>query len=85
MKELKFTLGNSLLWHSFFFEFEMVNEVHDDLLFAYIITQELKTLGIQESAKQVKIYDENNTLIAFSPDISQTASLKYINDETDKS
>ena len=78
MKEIKFTIGNSLLWHSLYFDFELVNEVHDDLMFAYFITQELKAMGIQEKAKQVKIFDENNRLIASSSDISVTGSLKYI-------
>ncbi len=85
MKEIRYTLGNSPIWHNFFFEFELVNENYDDMMLAYLITQELKAMGIKESAKQVKIYNDNHQLIAHSPDITKPTFLKYTDDETNNS
>ncbi len=79
MKEIRFTISNSPLWHSFYFDLELVNEVNDDIMCAYLLTQELKLLGIKEPAKKVIILDENHSVIASSNDISVQGSLRYKN------
>lgn len=86
MKEIRFTLGNSPLWHSLYWDCQLNgNEVYDDLTFAYLITQELRKMGIQEPAKRFKVFDENKNEIAHSDDLSETAKLKYTNHETENS
>lgn len=83
MKEIRFTIANSPLWHSFFLEFELTNEINDDFNIALLITQELKVMGIHEPAKKVKIFDDNHKLLASSTDITITNSLKYESNETE--
>ena len=81
MKEIRFTLGKSLMWHSLYFDLEVTDVLQSELALAYFITQELKTMGISESAKQVKVFDENHKEIASSKDIAEIGTLKIISNE----
>ena len=65
------------MWHSFYLEYELTSDVHDDLVFAYLITQELQKMGIKEPAKRLKVFDGNNNEIAYSNNFSEIAQLKY--------
>lgn len=86
MKEIRYTLGNSPLWHSLYLDFDLSdNEIHDDTMLANLITEELRRTGIQESAKRVKVLDERNNEIAHSDDISEVNKLKFGSDETEQS
>lgn len=77
MKEIRFTLDDSPLWHSLYIDYELSDEIIDDIFFAYLITQELRRMGIQEPAKQLIVFDEKHKQIAKSKDISKTAKLKF--------
>ncbi len=77
MKEIRFTLGNSIVWHSIYLDFKLQNEIHDELMIALLITQELKRLGAQEMAKQVQVLDESKNIIAMSSDISEIGKFEY--------
>ena len=81
MKEIRFTIGNSIAWHSLFFDLELNNLLQSELALAYLITQELKTMGISESAKQVKVFDENHKEIASTKDITEIGTLKITSHE----
>jgi len=85
MKEIRYTLGDSPLWHSLYIEHELSREVCDDILFANIITQELHKMGIEEPVKKFKLLDSNQKEIAYSNDLSEYCKLTYTDNETDNS
>ena len=82
MKEIRFTLGNSPIWHSMYIDYTLRDETQDDLMFAYLVTQELQKMGAHEPAKRFRLFDEQNKLIAESENISEPCKLKFINNET---
>jgi len=85
MKEIRYTLGDSPLWHSLYVDIVLESEVKNDLIFAYLITQELRRMGIRESAKKFVVLDENKKVIAHSEDISEPIKLTFTNNENEKS
>lgn len=80
MIEIRYTIGNSVVWHSIYLDFKFQNETHDELMIALILTQELKRLGIQDSAKQVIVLNEDRCVIAKTSDISEIGKFEYSNE-----
>ncbi|MBQ5971205.1 MAG: hypothetical protein IJL45_02205 [Prevotella sp.] len=78
MKKIQFTLGDSNVWHTFYANLELNNEVQTGQLVSYLIQQELnKIRECTAEAKKVQIYDENNELLATSNDIHKIEELIF--------
>lgn len=85
MKEIRFTLGDSDIWHSIYADIDIDSPIQVETVIADIIGCELSKIRNKKAPqKYVKFYDEQGKLIGESPDICELGSfkLKEKSDET---
>lgn len=80
--EIRFTLGDSNIWHSIYTDFDIFNEVQTGQVVANIITSEIHKIQKESlKAKKVIIIDEEGKTIAKSSDICNVESLTFNNNK----
>lgn len=77
MTKIKFTLGDSDVWHEIELDYLLTNQVfRDEQDLSYIIKREQDRCSFKK-AKRVEIYDANGILLAESSDILEWGKLEY--------
>lgn len=83
MARIKFTIGESDVWHEIQIDYELSRQqFRDEHDLSYIIKNEQERCQ-SGKAKKVEIYDESGNLIAKSPDILDWNKLEYIKNKDD--
>lgn len=78
MKEIRFTLGESDVWHTIAADFDMINELQTGQAVASIITNELNVIrNCKGKPKRVEIRDGNGSLMAVSKDILSIEEMEF--------
>ena len=78
-KEIRFTIGDSDIWHSFYLNYDLCKvPIQDEIKLSCIIKQEQDKCryGI---AKKVEVRDEKGNLIARTEDIMKECTMTYNN------
>lgn len=78
MKKIRFTIGDSDVWHQIEADFDVYNEVQTGQVVASIIAEEMKRIRNTDlKPKKVEILNEKDALIASSTDICIIEELKF--------
>lgn len=78
MKEIRFTIGDSNIWHSIFAEIDFISEVQTETVVAAVIQEELEKIRRnREKQKKVKILDEKGNVIGQTSDICNIGNFSY--------
>ena len=81
MTKIRFTLGDSPVWHVIEVDYKLsMNQIKDEEMIAYFIKQEQDNCKYS-MAKKVEIMDDNENVIAQSPAIVEPFKFEYKNEE----
>ncbi len=77
MTEIRFTLGDSDVWHIIRLDYELTKELfRDEHDLSYLIKREQDKCN-NFKAKKVNVFDNNGRLLASSPNILEFGKLEY--------
>ena len=78
MKEIRFTLGDTDIWHTIYADIEIKSEIQVETIVANIIGSELsKKVNNKGHQKFVKLLDENGNIIGESSDICEIGLFEF--------
>ena len=79
MKEIRFTLGDSNIWHNMYADIDLISEIQIETVIAALIQEELEKIrSNKEKQKKVKILDEKGNVIGQTPNICNIGKFSYV-------